>query len=81
MCAGLSTIMRCIVLHVSCDFASTQVKSILEDLDDAEYYGSDHEERAQKSGAAGSKETVEEELARLVSSSQDGRTTLESGGG
>lgn len=47
----------------------TQVRSILEDLDDAEYYGSDHEEREKekKGGGAKRKETVEEELARLVS--------------
>lgn len=44
-----------------------QVKSILEDLDDAEYYGSDHEERESRAvNGAGAKETVEEELARLV---------------
>lgn len=46
-----------------------QVRSILEDLDDAEYYGSDHEERekGKKDGGANRQETVEEELARLVS--------------
>ena len=44
-----------------------KVKSILEDLDDAEYYGSDHEEREKNGGKGGApKETVEEELARLV---------------
>lgn len=45
----------------------TQVKSILEDLDDVEYYGSDHEEAGkQRKEGTGAKETVEEELARLV---------------
>lgn len=54
--------------RVGCRAWFAQVKSILEDLDDAEYYGSDHEERG-KGGAngGGAKETVEEELARLVS--------------
>ncbi|CAN0220325.1 unnamed protein product, partial [Scytosiphon promiscuus] len=52
------------------------VKSILEDLDDAEYYGSDHEERAQKKrGGGGSKETVEEELARLIAAAEAGGKT------
>lgn len=45
------------------------MKSILEDLDDAAYYGSDHEEREKEKGGggAGAQETVEDELARLVS--------------
>lgn len=54
------------VFVVFCCFAK-QVKSILEDLDDAEYYGSDHDERESRAAnGAGAKETVEEELARLV---------------
>ncbi len=51
-----------------------QVKSILEDLDDAQYYGSDHEERESKAAnGGGAKETVEEELARLVRQEGHGR--------
>lgn len=49
------------------------MKSILEDLDDAQYYGSDHDERDRKSSNKGGvpEETVEEELARLVSAVLD----------
>lgn len=49
------------------------MKSILEDLDDAQYYGSDHDERDRKGSNNGGvpEETVEEELARLVSAVVD----------
>lgn len=59
----------CVCVCVCFILRSPQVKSILEDLDDADYYGSDHEERENAKGRAraGKEETVEEELARLVS--------------
>lgn len=54
------------------------MKSILEDLDDAQYYGSDHDERESRAAhGAEAKETVEEELARLVR----GGTESDRGGG
>lgn len=56
---SVSVVVLCLCLE--------QVKGILEDLDDAEYYGSDHEERESRAAnGGGAKETVEEELARLV---------------
>ena len=58
------------------------MKSILEDLDDAQYYGSDHEERESKAAnGAGAKETVEEELARLVRREREGTAKGKEEGG
>ncbi|CAM9619981.1 unnamed protein product, partial [Discosporangium mesarthrocarpum] len=43
-------------------------RSLLEDLDDDRYYGSDHEEKSAmgKGGKAAAKETIEDEVQRLV---------------